>query len=238
MGWFVSDLVNNFQERASKIYANQANRSSAGLGLSTFATGMLGPLYFNLTFAKTVGIIFGAGLLGSAVSGYCAIFGKKHGLRALANSRYSFGYYGAMAMAVLNIITEGVFGIQMGILGGQALNVLSKGTLPVAGAIPIVLLSSWLIATGGWKFIHYWSRYDVFEAMSAYYTNIGCVGLRSSSPLWLPLPCMLLQARCSAIVGQKLSIVLPSQGSLFRSLPSFLEARLVGSLCPVSEYQL
>src|ERR1700712_1553005 len=98
-------------------YTNPSDRSSAGLGLSTFATGMLGPLYFNLTFANTVGIIFGAGLLGSAVPGYCAIFGKKHGLRALANSRYSFGYHGAMAMAILNVITEGIFGVQMGILG-------------------------------------------------------------------------------------------------------------------------
>jgi len=128
------------------------------MGLSTFATGLIGPLYFNLTFAQTVGIIFGAGFLGSAVSGWLAIFGKKHGLRALANSRYTFGYYGAMVMAFLNVITEGIFGIQMAILGGQALSVLSNGKLPVAGGIPLVVIVSWLIATGGYKFIHYWSR--------------------------------------------------------------------------------
>ena len=129
------------------------------MGLSTFATGLIGPLYFNLSFAQTVGMIFGGGFLGSLVSGWLATFGKKNGLRALANSRYTFGYYGAMFMSFLNVITEGAFGIQMAILGGQALNVVSKGKLPVAGGIPLVVMVSWLIATGGYKFIHYWSRY-------------------------------------------------------------------------------
>lgn len=129
------------------------------MGLSTFATGLIGPLYYNLTFAQTVGIIFGAGFLGALVSGWLATFGKRNGLRALTNSRYTFGYYGAMFMAFLNVITEGAFGIQMAILGGQALEVVSKGRLPVAGGIPLVVMVSWLIATGGYKFIHYWSRY-------------------------------------------------------------------------------
>lgn len=121
---------------------------------------MLGPLYYNLNLAQSIGVIFGGGILGSMCSGYLAIFGKKHGLRALAHCRYTFGYYGAMAMAILNVITEGIFGIQMGILGGQALEVLSKGKLPVAGGIPIVLFASWIIATGGYKFIHYYARYE------------------------------------------------------------------------------
>ena len=128
------------------------------MGLSAFATGLIGPLYFNLTFARTVGMIFGAGFLGALVSAWLATFGKKNGLRALANSRYTFGYYGAMVMSFLNVITEGAFGVQMAILGGQALHVVCP-TLPVAGGIPLVTLLAWLIATGGYKFIHYWSRY-------------------------------------------------------------------------------
>ncbi|KEQ78734.1 hypothetical protein M438DRAFT_285059 [Aureobasidium pullulans EXF-150] len=153
--------------------------TSAGMGLSTFATGLIGPLYYNLTFAQTVGIIFGAGFLGALVSGWLATFGKRNGLRALTNSRYTFGYYGAMFMAFLNVITEGAFGIQMAILGGQALEVVSKGRLPVAGGIPLVVMVSWLIATGGYKFIHYWSR------IGFVFPLIVCIAmLAKSSPMF------------------------------------------------------
>lgn len=152
--WYVSSMTSHLMAQVT-----ESSRTSAGMGLSNFVVGLIGPLYYNLTLGQTVGILFGAGLLGSLVSGFLAIFGKKNGLRALANSRYTFGYYGAMIMAVLNIITEGAYGTQMGILGGQAMNVVSKGAIPVAGGIPLVVFCSWLIASGGHKFIHYWSRY-------------------------------------------------------------------------------
>jgi purine-cytosine permease-like protein len=68
-------------------------RSSAGLTIGTWTTGLLGPNSFNLTFNQTCAIIWGVGALGSAVSAYVAIFGKKNGLRALINTRFVFGYY-------------------------------------------------------------------------------------------------------------------------------------------------
>ena len=95
------DLVRWFYPKEHATVLTLMGRTSAGMGLSCFATGLIGPLYYNITFAKAVGIIFGAGFLGSLVSGWLATFGKKNGLRALANSRYTFGYYGAMFMSFL-----------------------------------------------------------------------------------------------------------------------------------------
>jgi purine-cytosine permease-like protein len=96
--------------------------------------------------------------LGSACSAYMAIFGKRNGLRALVNSRYVFGYYGAMVMSALNILTEVVFGVLACIQGGQTLASISSGKLPTGWGIVIVGIVSFLIATAGFKYVHYYER--------------------------------------------------------------------------------
>lgn len=98
------------------------------------------------------------GGLGAAFSAYLATFGKRNGLRALVNSRYAFGFYGAMVMSFLNIVTEVVYGILACILGGQTLQTMSKGHLPTVGGIVIVGIGSWAIATAGFKYVHYYER--------------------------------------------------------------------------------
>ncbi|KAF2091733.1 cytosine-purine permease [Saccharata proteae CBS 121410] len=135
--------------------------ASAGLTLGTFATGVLGPVGFNLTLGQGLGITWGAGALGSFCSAYVAIYGKRNGLRSLVNSRYAFGYYGAMVMSALNVFTEVVFGVMDVILGGQALNTISRNNLPTAAGCVIIGVVSWVIATGGYKFIHNYSKYAV-----------------------------------------------------------------------------
>lgn len=139
--------------------------ASSGLTIGNFTTGSLANFYYNLTFAEAAGIIWAFGALGSAVSAYCAIFGKRNGLRALVNSRYVFGYYGAMIMSALNILTEVVFGVLACILGGETLHTLSKGHLPTSWGIVIVGVVSWLIASGGFKYVHYYERFAFIPPM-------------------------------------------------------------------------
>jgi purine-cytosine permease-like protein len=116
-------------------------------------------LFYNLTFGQTVGIIWGIGGLGSCCSAYLAVFGKKNGLRALVNSRYAFGFYGAMLMSLLNILTELCFGIIACILGGETLETMSKGKLSTVGGIIIIGIVSWFIATAGFKYVHQYERF-------------------------------------------------------------------------------
>ncbi|KAH8669072.1 permease for cytosine/purines, uracil, thiamine, allantoin-domain-containing protein [Xylariales sp. PMI_506] len=132
--------------------------SSAGLNLSSFSMGFTGPYYYNLSLPQTIGIIWGVGALGSICSAYMATFGKRNGLRALVSSRFAFGWYGSMVMAFLNGFTEVSFGILDCILGGQALQTVSQGRLPLSVAIIIISALSWIIAFGGYKFIHMYGR--------------------------------------------------------------------------------
>ncbi|KUJ19432.1 uncharacterized protein LY89DRAFT_642482 [Mollisia scopiformis] len=132
--------------------------ASAGLTIGTLTAGLLGPNVFNLTFNQTCAIIWGAGALGTSVSAYLAIFGKKNGLRALVNTRFIFGYYGAMIIAALNNLTNIVYGVLDCILGGQTLNTLSKGRLPTIAGMVIMGLVPWFLGTAGFKYIHYYER--------------------------------------------------------------------------------
>lgn len=68
------------------------------------------------------------------------------------------GWYVNMAMSLLNIVTEIAFGVIACLQGGQALNAVSKGSLPVAPGIVIVGVVSWLIATGGFKYVTIYQR--------------------------------------------------------------------------------
>lgn len=63
-----------------------------------------------------------------------------------------------MIMSALNIITEVVFGVLACIQGGQTLNTLSKNVLPLSWGIVIVGVASWLVATGGFKYVHFYER--------------------------------------------------------------------------------
>jgi purine-cytosine permease-like protein len=151
----VSDLVS---PHTRKTPLSNTTRSSASLTISTFTVGFLGPSVFNLTFGQAVAITWTLLLFGACCSAYLATFGKKHGLRALVNSRYTFGFYGSMVMSCLNILTEMIFGFQACIQGGQTLAVMSKGNLSTIGGIFIIGILSWFIATAGFKYVHYYER--------------------------------------------------------------------------------
>ncbi|RDW65311.1 hypothetical protein BP5796_10003 [Coleophoma crateriformis] len=140
------------------IWGLSAIWASAGLTMGTLTTGILGPWSYNLTFGQTTAIIWGCGAIGAACDGYLATFGKKNGMRALINSRYAFGYYGAMVMAFLNNLTNIVYGILACIQGGQSLNTLSQNHLPTIAGIVIVAVLSWFLGAAGYKYIHFYER--------------------------------------------------------------------------------
>ena len=113
---------------------------------------------FNLTFGQSVAITWTLLPFGACCSAYLATLGKKHGLRAFVESRYTFGFYGSMVVSCLNILTEMIFGFQACIQGGQTLVVMSKGNLSTIGGIFIIGILSWFIATAGFKYVHYYER--------------------------------------------------------------------------------
>lgn len=70
-----------------------------------------------------------------------AVFGPKLGTRAMVQSRFSWGYYGAIIPSVLNVVSmEGYLVINC-IVGGQALAGLSAHLSAALGIVIIGLVS-------------------------------------------------------------------------------------------------
>ncbi|KAH8900737.1 hypothetical protein GQ53DRAFT_632575 [Thozetella sp. PMI_491] len=150
--------------------------AAGGMNLSSFSVGVYGVLFYNLTLGQTLGIVWGVSALGSLCSAYMATFGKRNGLRALVNSRFAFGWYGSMVMAFLNGFTEVAYGTMDCILGGQTLETVSQGRLPLPVGIVLISAISWVIATGGYKFIHWYSRIALIFPMLSFLAMYGVVG--------------------------------------------------------------
>lgn len=102
---------------ASKQTSDTCPRTSAGLTLSNLCVGLIGPALFNLSLPETLRVVWGGCALGSLCSVYLACFGKRNGLQALVSSRFVFGWYGSMIMALLNGFTTISYGILDSILG-------------------------------------------------------------------------------------------------------------------------
>lgn len=74
--------------------------------LTTVPIGTLGPTAFGMGLSTTILCIIGFTILGCFTTAFCAILGPKLGLRQMVISRFSFGWWGAVVLSLLNIITQ------------------------------------------------------------------------------------------------------------------------------------
>lgn len=72
--------------------------------------GILGP-EFGLSLGQTIAASVVGTALGALCTAYTGTLGPKLGLRQIACSRYSFGFYGAKLCSVLNVIIGGGFAV-------------------------------------------------------------------------------------------------------------------------------
>ncbi|KAL9132667.1 MAG: hypothetical protein Q9175_006161 [Cornicularia normoerica] len=114
--------------------------ASGTMNLSCFATGFLG-WELGLDLKQSIlTVIFGT-LLGSMVTGWCATLGPGTGLRQVAITRYSFGWWPSKIIAALNVIEQLGWSSVGSITGGLALSAVSDGRVSlVLGVIIVAVL--------------------------------------------------------------------------------------------------
>ncbi|GJJ68511.1 hypothetical protein EMPS_00857 [Entomortierella parvispora] len=127
--------------------------------LTTVPIGTLGPAVFGMGLRDTILSIIGFTILGCFTTAFCATLGPKLGLRQMVISRFSFGWWGAVVLSFLNIITQIGFSIIAVILGGQTLVYVCGSKLPLTVAIIIVSVVTLLICFFGYDLVHKWERY-------------------------------------------------------------------------------
>ncbi|KAJ6160887.1 hypothetical protein N7470_004283 [Penicillium chermesinum] len=132
--------------------------ASATMNISCFSTGFLGT-EFGLTLGETIAITIFATLLGSAATGWCATMGPGTGLRQVAISRYSFGYYPSSIIALLNVIEQLGWASVSCITGGLSLNAVSGGHLSIAVGVIVIACVSLVFSFIGLRAVLLYEKY-------------------------------------------------------------------------------
>jgi NCS1 nucleoside transporter family len=133
--------------------------TSPNMEFATVAVGILGPLYFGLTFWQSFGAIVLGTALGAGSQAVLSTWGPSNGLPQMVISRSAFGFFGNFLPAGLNAAVAGIgwFAVNS-ISGALALHAL-WGALPKALCLVIVVALELLIAFFGHNLVHAFERY-------------------------------------------------------------------------------
>ena len=133
--------------------------SSPNLEFATIAVGIIGPLFFGLTFWQTVAAIVLGTALGCSTHGILSSWGPMHGLCQMVLSRTGFGYRGNILPAGLNAVVAGIgwFAVNS-ISGALALHVLIPG-LSSTICLLIIVAAQLAIAFYGHNLVQAFERY-------------------------------------------------------------------------------
>ncbi|KAI1380598.1 putative nucleoside transporter [Hypoxylon crocopeplum] len=128
------------------------------MNLGSFASGFLG-WQLGLDLRQSILIIIFGTFAGATITSWCATMGAPTGLRQVSICRYSFGWYPAKVIAMLNVIQQIGWCASGSITGGQALSAFSNGK--VGNEVGVIICSvvslvfSFIGLTAVYKFLKY-----------------------------------------------------------------------------------
>lgn len=133
--------------------------TTPNLEFATIAVGIIGPLFFGLSFWNTVAAIVLGTALGSVTHGVLSSWGPGSGLPQMVLSRTGFGFLGNALPAGLNSLIAGIgwFAVNS-ISGALALHALVTG-LPKDLCLLIIVAAQLTIAYFGHNLVHAFERY-------------------------------------------------------------------------------
>src|SRR5256885_12912589 len=113
-----------------RIFDNFTMWLSANLVISTVGVGAIAHPFFQLGFWDSFIAILLFNALGVLPVAFFSTLGPKLGLRQMTISRFSFGWYGSMLMAIFNVAACIGWSAVNVIIGGQLVAALSNNIIP------------------------------------------------------------------------------------------------------------
>jgi NCS1 nucleoside transporter family len=168
-----------------RIFDNFTMWLSANLVISTVALGALAIPIFGLGFWDSVLAIIIFNILGVLPVAFFSTLGPKLGLRQMTISRFSFGWVGAIIMAVFNVAACIGWSAVNVIVGAQLVTALSNGAVPRWAGILIIAILTTIVSIYGYKYVH---RYERFA--------------------WIPMA--IIFVILAAVAGPKFATIAPS----------------------------
>lgn len=179
-----------------RIFDNFTMWLSANLVLSTVALGMLAVPIFHLGFWQSVAIIVIFNVLGVLPVAFFSTLGPKLGLRQMTITRFSFGWWGAVILALFNIAACIGWSAVNVIVGGQLVQALSNGAIPGWVGILVIALLTTIVSIYGYKYVHYYERFAWIPMAIIF---IVLIFLASSHTVVVPAPAFTLGTAAAMI---------------------------------------
>jgi NCS1 family nucleobase:cation symporter-1 len=154
--------------------------TSPNMEFATIFVGMIGVLFFGLSFWSTVLAVVLGTALGSMTLGLLSAPGPRFGVPQMVLSRLGFGYWGNIFPAGINAVVAGVgwFAVNS-VSGALALNSLTH--IPEVLSLLIVVALQLVVAFFGHNLIHAFERY-AFPVLVIIFLIMSVVMLGKSHP--------------------------------------------------------
>jgi NCS1 nucleoside transporter family len=142
-----------------RVFDNFTMWLSANLVISTVVLGAIAIPVFQLGFWDSVAAIVLFNFLGVLPVAFFSTLGPRLGLRQMTITRFSFGWVGAIIMALFNIAACIGWSAVNVIVGGQLIEALSNGAIPRWLGILIIAVLTTIVSIYGYKYVHGYERY-------------------------------------------------------------------------------
>ncbi|CAK7216718.1 hypothetical protein SCUCBS95973_002901 [Sporothrix curviconia] len=169
-------------------------------------TGMLGTLTLGMSLRDTSLLILFFSLLMCVPPAFIETISPQTGMRQMIQSRYCFGMYPNILVAVLNMCTLCGYSIICLVTAGQTLSAVSGGHINATVGIVIVAVCAMLPAFGGFQIIHHYERWAWIPALIAIVITVGVGGskLHEQAPVADPVAAPTVITFISFIAGYML----------------------------------
>ena len=132
---------------------------SANLVISTIALGAIANLAFGLGFWDGLAVIIIFNILGVLPVAFFSTLGPKLGLRQMTITRFAFGWVGGIIMALFNVAACIGWSTVNVIIGGQLVNSLTNGAVPVWLGILVIAILTTVVSIYGYRYVHRYERW-------------------------------------------------------------------------------
>ncbi|KAG1815186.1 cytosine-purine permease [Suillus subaureus] len=160
---------------------------SSCMNILSFSTGTAGPAFYSLGVRDSIAIIIIVNLVCCLLPGFFAVFGPKLGMRTMVQARFSWGYFGAVIPAVLNVFSLEGFLILNCIIGGQTIASLSSQLNDTLGIVIIGIISL-MVTFCGYRVIHWYESVAWIPNVIAFITILAVGYPQLRETLSAPVP--------------------------------------------------
>lgn len=170
------ERVKSNERTDTRLWGNMMVWLAANCCVPSFSIGVLGPFTFGLHLGDSLLTIGFFVLFAGCFPALMATFGPQLGLRQMTSARYSWGYWGAKWVALLNCCACVGWSISNTISGAQVLDAVDNYHLHGAPGVIIIGFITLAVGLFGYRVVHFYEMIAWFPTFVAFVVTCGVAG--------------------------------------------------------------